>query len=58
VHDENLHGRLDRVMGMPKEGVGASRNARGHFGPPAFDDAAFDYKGGAINLAVSVVYLF
>ena len=46
-HDENSNGKLDRnFMGMPKEGVGKSNDAAGHFGPPKYDDARFSYKGG------------
>jgi uncharacterized protein (DUF2141 family) len=31
-HDENSNGKLDRnFMGIPREGVGASNNAKGHF---------------------------
>jgi uncharacterized protein (DUF2141 family) len=34
-HDENSNGKLDtNFMGIPREGVGASNNARGHLGPP------------------------
>lgn len=57
VHDENGNGRLDRIMGMPSEGVGASRDARGHFGPPRFEDAAVPYPGGFLILTVKVNYL-
>ena len=39
-HDENDNGELDlNFLGIPKEGYGVSRGARGHFGPPSFDDA-------------------
>jgi uncharacterized protein (DUF2141 family) len=57
-HDENSNGKLDRdFMGMPKEGVGASNDAAGHFGPPKYDDARFSYKGGRSVLAIHVKYL-
>ncbi len=57
-HDENDNGKLDRnFMGMPKEGVGASNDAAGHFGPPKFDDARFNYPGGRSVLAIHVRYL-
>lgn len=57
-HDENGNGKLDRnFMGMPKEGVGASNDAAGHFGPPKFDDARFSYKGGPQALTIHVRYL-
>jgi uncharacterized protein (DUF2141 family) len=57
-HDENGNGKLDRnFMGMPKEGVGASNDAAGHFGPPKYDDARFKYQGGRSVLAIHVRYL-
>jgi uncharacterized protein (DUF2141 family) len=57
-HDENGNGKLDRnFMGMPKEGVGASNDAAGSFGPPKFDDARFSYKGGPQSLTIHVRYL-
>ncbi|MGO8937721.1 MAG: DUF2141 domain-containing protein [Mycobacterium sp.] len=57
-HDENGNGKLDRnFMGMPKEGVGASNDAAGRFGPPKFDDARFSYKGGPQSLTIHVRYL-
>jgi uncharacterized protein (DUF2141 family) len=57
VHDENANGKLDRIMGVPSEGVGTSRDARGHFGPPKFEDAAFQYEGGALTMTVKIAYL-
>ncbi len=43
VHDRNLNGVVDlrSVIPMPKEPVGATRDAKGWFGPPHFDDASF-----------------
>lgn len=43
--DENDNGKLDRnVIGIPKENYGFSRDARGRFGPPSFEDAAFEVR--------------
>ena len=57
-HDENSNGKLDRnFMGMPKEGVGASNDAKGSFGPPKFADARFPYKGGPQELMIHLRYL-
>jgi len=40
IHDENANGKLDtNVVGMPVEAYGFSRDARGHFGPPKWEDA-------------------
>lgn len=56
-HDENLNGRLDKsANGMPQEGWGFSRNARGHYGPPTFDDARIDIEPGTNDIALDMVY--
>jgi uncharacterized protein (DUF2141 family) len=41
-HDANGNEKLDEnFFGIPKEGYGFSNNARGTFGPPSFEKAAF-----------------
>ncbi len=58
VHDENSNGKLDaNFIGMPREGVGASNDAKGHMGPPKFSAAAFQYAGGRLDLKIHVNYL-
>jgi uncharacterized protein (DUF2141 family) len=54
-HDENDNGKLDtNFMGIPTEGVGASNNARGVFGPPKYKDAKFELSGDrAMTITVS-----
>ena len=45
-HDENDNGKLDtNLIGIPKEGTGASNDAKGSFGPPKFRDAQFKVDG-------------
>jgi uncharacterized protein (DUF2141 family) len=57
-HDENSNGKMDtNFIGMPKEGVGTSNDAKGHMGPPKFDAAAFQYSGGRLELKIKLVYL-
>lgn len=57
-HDENSNGKLDtKFMGIPREGVGASNNAKGHFGPPKFDAAAFRFSGGRMEIKIQIDYL-
>ena len=57
-HDENGNGKLDsNFLGIPREGVGSSNNAKGHFGPPKFGDAAFRFPGGLLELKVTIKYL-
>jgi len=43
-HDENENGELDtNFVGVPKEPYGFSNDARGRFGPPGFDEIAFEF---------------
>ena len=57
-HDENSNGKLDtNLIGVPREGVGMSNNAKGHFGPPKFDAAAFHFAGGKIEMKIQITYL-
>ena len=57
-HDENSNGKLDtNFMGIPREGVAASNDARGRLGPPKFDDAAFHVSGGRVDLRITITYL-
>jgi uncharacterized protein (DUF2141 family) len=58
VHDENSNGKLDtNFIGMPREGVGASNDAKGHMGPPKFGAASFPYRGGRLELKIHIHYL-
>lgn len=42
-HDENNNRKMDtNLMGIPKEGYGFSNNAKGTFGPPAYEKTLFD----------------
>lgn len=57
-HDEDGNGDLQsNWIGMPKEGVGASKNARGRMGPPRFKDAAFNLKQGPSKISFKLTYL-
>ena len=57
-HDENKNGKMDsNFFGIPKEGVGASNNARGHLGPPHFKDAKFIFTGNVQSVTINMVYL-
>ena len=54
-HDEDRDGDLNtNLLGMPTEGYGFSNEARGTFGPPGFDAAAFTIKAGENRPAVTV----
>ncbi len=55
--DENSNGDVDRAMfGIPKEGVGFSRNARIGLGPPKWRDAFFVHQGRAEVIRFNLRY--
>lgn len=55
--DANGNNKLDtNTLGMPKEALAFSRDARVRFGPPKFDAAAFAYTGGTMELALKAEY--
>jgi uncharacterized protein (DUF2141 family) len=57
-HDENKNGKMDsNFFGIPKEGVGASNDARGHLGPPHYKDAKFNFSGNTQSIIINLVYL-
>lgn len=56
-HDENGNGRIDKnLLGIPKEGLGVSRDAKGRFGPPSFEDARLEVPPGERIVTFKVVY--
>jgi uncharacterized protein (DUF2141 family) len=56
-HDENNNGKLDtNNLGIPVEGTGFSKNAKGHYGPPKFAGAAETISGKAAELKFRLAY--
>ena len=56
-HDENTNDKMDRHWyGMPKEGYGASNDAKGSFGPPKFDDSKFDFQRSQDTIKITIHY--
>ena len=54
-HDTDGNGRLSTwPVGLPKEAYGFSRNARGRFGPPSFDAAAFDLPATGARQSITL----
>lgn len=52
-HDTDANGTLTLwPIGLPREAYGFSRDARGRFGPPAFEAAAFDLPAGGARQAI------
>jgi uncharacterized protein (DUF2141 family) len=58
IHDENGNGKLDTMMGIPKEGFGFSKNPAIRFGPPSFKSASVAVTSGKVDEVVKVKYLF
>ena len=52
-HDENKNGDLDtNFVGYPKESFGFSNDAMGKFGPPTFEQAAFEVGAKAVAIQI------
>jgi uncharacterized protein (DUF2141 family) len=56
-HDENGNGKLDTVLGVPKEGFAFSRNPPLTFGPPKFDRASLIVGERDVEAPVRLRYL-
>ena len=56
IHDENRNGKLDKMLGMPREGFGFSRNPALRMGPPYYGDVHFAVAGHS-HQAVKLKYL-
>lgn len=57
-HDENNNERVDQgFLGIPKEGVGFSRDARISFGPPKWRDAHFLHQARPGVMRIRLRYM-
>lgn len=56
IHDENANGRLDTFAGIPREGVGFSRNPVLRFGAPSFSSARFAIGGAGVRQDIRIKY--
>jgi len=57
-HDEDNNKKLNtNFIGMPKEGIGVSNNAKRHFGPPKYNDAKFNFNKSEQTITISLTYL-
>ncbi len=57
-HDEDDNGELGtNWFGMPKEGVGTSRDPKSRFGPPRWGDAVFELGAPSMTLQITMRYL-
>ena len=58
LHDENDNGRMDKkLLFMPKEGYGFSRDAPVRMGPPKFAEAEFDVGSEPVSLTIRMRYM-
>jgi uncharacterized protein (DUF2141 family) len=54
-HDENEEGKLaTNFLGIPKEDAGSSNSAPATFGPPKWEEAKFEVKGGTIEQVINL----
>jgi uncharacterized protein (DUF2141 family) len=57
VHDENYDGKINtNIIGMPKEGLGASNNPKS-FGPPSFESSEFTAGKESKTIIINLKYL-
>lgn len=55
-HDENGNGRLDKFVGIPREGIGFSNNPRLQFSPPKFNEARLSLDLGNNTASIRMKY--
>lgn len=59
IHDEDgSYGLTTNLIGMPKEGVGASNNPTSRLGPPSFEAARFELSSARQAIRIKIKYLF
>jgi len=57
MHDENRNGKIDtNFLGIPKEGYGASNDAKAVLGPPKYADARFLLDKPDMTMEIKVKY--
>lgn len=57
MHDENRNGKLDTLLGIPREGFGFSQSPVVRFGPPRFDQVRLNIASGFTRHTVRMQYL-
>ncbi len=56
LHYENSNAKVDTMLGIPREGVGFSRNPRLYFGPPSFAAVRIHVPAGISETDVKLQY--
>ena len=57
LHDENSNGRLDKVVGVPKEGFGFSQSPIVRFAAPSFDRVRIALTRSHTDVKVRMQYV-
>ncbi len=57
VHDENANGKLDMMMGIPREGFGFSNNPAMKPRAPKWDEIRFTMPAAALKQQVRIRYV-
>ena len=57
VHDENGNGKLDMMLGIPREGFGFSNNPTIRMRAPRFDEVRFNLAPGQATQNVRLKYV-
>ena len=56
IHDQNSNNKLDvNFLGIPKEGAGASNNAKGFMSPPSYKEAQFNFNQST-EMTIKMLY--
>ena len=57
LHDENGNGKMDKnLMGVPREGYGASNNPKKKMRAPTFEEAKFSLNGAEQTIEIKLIY--
>jgi len=57
LHDEDQDGDMTfNAVGIPKEGVGVSNNAKMKFGPPKWEDSKFEVPESGATQSIKMTY--
>jgi len=55
-HDEDKNDKVNtNFIGIPNEGLGASNDAKGNFGPPSFEKAKITLKKEQMSITINMV---
>ena len=57
MHNENGNGKMEsNFFGIPKEGYGASNDAKGSMGPPKYEDAKIELREAEKKISIKMRY--